>query len=385
MGDIESLLLVIAIIYLTECMAWVRRGSLAILKAWNGRWRLQHPGTLGGNARGAVALVSPIPSVGTILVAHPLPMSLSPEALLAFTSVCLDSGGRPPHTARWLPYTEVRTVETDGRQLLVNGTSFLVATSPTAARRCATLLRDLKAMPASKREDRIRRAIYESLDPARVKKRWEEYSAQSIWLRRLGAGLFLYLFIVAPGVLWRFGFDAAGLSVAAGLLLQTVAIGYQFWCAHGALYPSGGEERFAPFLTMLLAPPTAIRAYDLLSRRLVEEFHPLAVAQVFCPGLPYRLLARRVLIDLRYPLLPSAPSEQSSVVETEEWYRRVLLDECEKSVAQAGLSAQELTQPLAPTELVNRAYCPRCGAQFTVETGKCADCGGRPLVSFVKA
>ena len=33
---------------------------------------------------------------------------------------------------------------------------------------------------------------------------------------------------------------------------------------HVGVLPEGGEERFAPFVTMLLAPPTAIRAHDLL-------------------------------------------------------------------------------------------------------------------------
>jgi hypothetical protein len=133
---------------------------------------------------------------------------------------------------------------------------------------------------------------------------------------------------------------------------------------------------------MLLAPPTAVRSHDLLARRLVENFHPLAVAELFCPGAPFERLARRVLLDLRFPLLPRAPSAEAAVVQTEEWFRGVLLEECERAVQRAGLKPLELTRPPARSEATHRSYCPRCDAQFEVESGTCADCGGRELVAF---
>jgi hypothetical protein len=382
MGDLESLLLVIAAIYLTECAVWVRRSSVAAQQSWGSRWRLRHPGVVLGNAHGAVVFANPLPPLGTVLLSHPFPVSLSPQAMLSFTSVCLDAGGRPPQAARWLAYPEAQFIGTEGRSVLVNATIFIKASSPTAARRLADLLRELKALPEKDRAAAIRRSLAATLDAKAARQRWEEYLVRSPRLRWLGNLLFVYLFVIAPGMIWFFGFRLAGLWVAAGLLAQTFTIGWHFWRAHGAIYPGGSEERFTPFLTMLLAPPTAIRARDLLARRLVENFHPLAVAAVCCPGAPFQRLARRVLLDLRFPVLPSAPSSETAVVQTEEWFRGVLLEECERAVERAGLKLSDVTQPPARSETTHRSYCPRCDAQFDVGTGACADCGGRALAAF---
>lgn len=382
MGDLESLLLVIAAIYLTECAVWVRRSSVAAQQGWGSQWRLRHPGVVLGNAYGAIVFANPLPPLGTVLPGHPFPVSLSPQAMLSFTAVCLDAGGRPPQAARWLRYADAQSIVTEGKSVLVNGTSFVKVSSPTAARRLAGLLRELKALSENDRAAAIRRALAATLDAKAARQRWEEFQSRSASLRWLGNLLFVYLFVMAPGLIWYFGFRLAGLWVAAGLLAQTFTIGWHFWRAHGALYPGGSEERFAPFLTMLLAPPTAIRAHDLLARRLVENFHPLAVAAAFCPGAPFQRLARRVLLDLRFPVLPAAPSSEAAVVQTEERFRGVLLEECEQAVERAGRKPSELAQPPARSEATHRSYCPRCDAQYEVEKGICADCGGRALAAF---
>ena len=382
MGDLESLLLVITVIYLTECAAWVRRSSVAVRQGWGGQWHLRHPGMVCGNAHGAIVMANPLPPLGTLLLGHPFPVSLSPQGMLSFTAVCLDAGGRPPQGARWLRYLDAQSIGTEGRTVLVNGTLFVKAPSPKAARRLASLLRELKALPEIDRPAAIRRALVATLDANAARKRWEEFQTRSPRLRWLGNLLFIYLFVLAPGAIWFFGFRLAGLWVVAGLLMQTFTIGWLFWRAHGVLYPGGAEERFAPFLTMLLAPPTAIRAYDLLARRLVENFHPLALAEAFCAGTQLKQLARRVLLDLRFPMLPSAPSSEPAIVQTEEWFRGVLLEECERVAERAGLKPSELIQPPVRSEVTSRSYCPRCGAQFVVEGGVCADCGGRALAIF---
>ena len=382
MGDLESLLLVITAIYLTECAAWVRRSSVAVRQGWNAQWHLRHPGVVCGNAHGAIVMANPLPPLGTVLLGHPFPVSLSPQGMLSFTAVCLDAGGRPPQLARWLRYADAQSIGTEGRTVFVNGTLFVKAPSPMVARRLAGLLRELKALPENDRGAAIRRALATTLDADAARKRWEDFQKISPRLRWLGNLLFIYLFVLAPTAIWFFGFRLAGLWVVAGLLAQTFTIGWQFWRAHGALYPSGSEERFAPFLTMLLAPPTAIRAYDLLARRLVESFHPLALTEAFCGGTAFQQLARRVLLDLRFPMLPSAPSSEPAIVQTEEWFRGVFLEECERAAERAGLKPSELIRPPVQSEKASRSYCPRCGAQFVVQGGVCVDCGGRALTIF---
>src|SRR5262249_34562369 len=124
------------------------------------------------------------------------------------------------------------------------------------------------------------------------------------------------------------------------------------------------------------------RASDLLGRRLLESYHPLAVTAVFCSPAEHNRLARQVLLDLQYPLPPEGPSNEARVLTALAWFRGLLREETEKVLARAGLDRTELLQPPAPIEPANRTYCPRCGAQFILTEGTCAECGGRPLQAF---
>jgi hypothetical protein len=382
MGDLESLLLVLVAIYLTECAVWVRRGGVAVVSYWGGRWRVWHPGSVLGNARGALFLSNPFPPFGHVVVGHQSPVSFSPQALLSFTAASINPGWRPSQLARCLRYEEVRSISLEGRNILINDVLFVKAPGGGAARRLAAMVRRLKPLSESDRAAAIRQCIAESFDTEKIRARWREFETRSRTLRLLAIVLFAYLFVLAPALLWHFGFRYAGLGLAAGLLAQTLSLGMLFRRAHRRLFPDGSEERFTPFLTMLLAPPTAIRATDLLGRHLLEDFHPLAVTHVFCPAAKFKTLARHALLDLHFPLLPASPSSDEQAVQTEEWYRRLLMEEVERTVVRAGLEPGDLLQPPSRSEPEHQAYCPRCRAQFLASSATCADCGGRPLRSF---
>ena len=382
MGDLESLLLVLAAIYLTECIVWVRRGAVAVASYWGKRWRFWHPGTVLGNSRGAIFLSNPLPPFGAVVVGRQFPVSVSPQAIYSFTAASINPGWRPSQVGRSVRYEDLRTVTFEGRKVFTNDALFCQAPSAASARRLGEWLHTLKSMPEAERSGAIRKTVADALDPENVRARWKEYLDQSKSLHRLTSVLFTYLFFVAPAFLWYFGFRVAGIGVAAGLLVQTFTIGWLFRRAHCQLYPNGAEDRFVPFLTMLLAPPTAIRARDLLARHLMDDFHPLAVVNLFCPPGEFKALAGHALRDLHFPMLPLSASSAPEAIQTEEWFRRVVLDETEKALTRAGLKPVELLAPPASTEDVHRAYCARCNAQFVAVDAVCGDCGGRSLVSF---
>jgi hypothetical protein len=382
MGDLESLLLVLAVIYLTECLVWVRRGAVAVASYWGKRWRFWHPGAVLGNSRGATFLANPLPPFGAVVVGYQFPISASPQAVYSFTAASINPGWRPSQVGRLVRYDELRTVTFEGKNVLTNDALFCRAPSAASARRLAEWLHTLKLMPEAQRSDAIRTAVADALDPEKVRARWSEYRDQSKLLQRLSTVLFAYLFFAAPALLWSLGFRVAGIGVAAGLLVQTFTIGWLFHRAHRRLYPNGAEDRFVPFLTMLLAPPTAIRARDLLARHLMDEFHPLAVTQVLCSRADLKAMARHALRDLYFPMLPLSASAASDAIQTEGWFRRLVLDETEKLLTRAGLNPVELLAPPVISEEVHRAYCPRCHAQFVSADVVCGDCGGRPVAAF---
>ena len=270
----------------------------------------------------------------------------------------------------------------DGRKLLVNGEHFLKAASALSARRLAESLRRLRKTPEHERAATIKQMLDESLDTEKLSARWRVFQTRAWPIRILSNGLFVYLFLVVAPLILRFGFGQFGVWLLVGMLAQTIPIAVLFRRAHKSLFPDAGEEHLKPFLTMLLAPPAAIRAPDLLARHLLQHFHPLAVAQVLCSPGRFQNFARRVLLDLRYPLLPVCPTNEAEPMAAEHWFRSARREAAEKFVQQAGLKPDELTAMPGPTEPANQSYCPRCGAQFVTRTGACLDCGGRPLQPF---
>jgi hypothetical protein len=382
MGELESLLLVLALIYLSECLVWVRRGALAFT-SWRGNLFVVRPsGTWIGNQRGSLLISNPFPPLGTVFIVPELPLSLSASAVYAYSSVCLDRAGRPWQTAKHFSFRDIGDVGVEGRKLLVNGEVFLKATSTLSARWLADLLRRLRKTAESEREAAIEQMLNERQDAGKLSARWRIFQAHARPIRILSNGLFVYLFLVVAPLIWRFGFGQFGVWLLAGMLAQTITIAVLFRRAHRSLYPDAGEERLKPFLTMLLAPPTAIRAPDLLARHLLENFHPLAVARLVCSPDCFKNFSRQVLIDLRYPLLPVCPTQDPVAQATELWFRTARAGAAEAFVRRSGLKPGELLAMPLPTEPANQSCCPRCGAQFLTRTGTCLDCGGRPLESF---
>jgi len=106
------------------------------------------------------------------------------------------------------------------------------------------------------------------------------------------------------------------------------------------------------------------------------------VAKVFLPEADFPNLARRILLDLRHPALPSCPNENAGARRAEAFWRGAVRGAAEAMLKRAGIQPDELCRPPKPADESCRAFCPRCGAQFTSTAGRCADCGGLELVGF---
>ncbi len=307
MSDLELLFLVLAVVYAWECAPWLRRGSVAFRTWFGRRWRPVHPGTLLGNQRGGLVFAHPLPPLGSVLIGNQFPLSLSPEALLAYVAPSVNPGGRPEQTGRLVRFEDIRTVEARGKKVRVNGEVLLKAASPTFALNLARLLRLwAKAAPAE-REKQIRQLAHDSFDAKAIERRWAEFQKRMASVKILTNVLFGFLFVLSPLLIWRFGLRFCWPGLLAGLLGCTTATAVLFQRAHKHFYPAAEDERFTQFLLILLAPACTIRALDVLSRPLLEDFHPLAIAKVFCPEARFGEFARKVLLEIRHPGLPLCP------------------------------------------------------------------------------
>ena len=57
--DGQTLLLILALLYLTECLIWVKKQSIAFVSPWGRRWRVATPISWLGNANGAMLILNP--------------------------------------------------------------------------------------------------------------------------------------------------------------------------------------------------------------------------------------------------------------------------------------------------------------------------------------
>src|SRR2546421_4451380 len=282
MSDLELLFLVLAALYLWECASWLRRGSVAFVTWFGSRWRAVHPGSLLGNQRGGLVFAPPLPPLGILFRGTQFPISISSEAVLAFVSPSMNPGWRPPQTGKLLRWDEIRDVNSKGKKLLANGELFLTAPSAIYAEWLAGHLRQLQKLAPAKRAKAAEELVRDRFDTREIERRWQEFQKRTAIVPILTNCLFTYLFILAPMLLHRWGLRQCWLGLVIGLLALTTATAILFLRAHKHFYPGANEERFTHFLTILLAPATTIRAQDVLSWPLLETFHPLAIAKVFC-------------------------------------------------------------------------------------------------------
>jgi len=380
MTDLQILFIVLAALYGWECACWAHRGSVAC-RAWLGpRFKLAHPSRLLGNQRGGFVFAHPLPPLGTLFLTTQFPVSISPEAVLAFVSPSLNPGSRPPQGGRLYPFDEILTIKAEAKRILINGDMFVRAASSNLASNIANELQQLKAIPASKRAKAIELMLHQTFDLQAIEQRRAEFQNRTRSLRVTTNGLFWYMFIAVPAVIWKLGLVPFWPVLLAVLLAGTTAIAVCFRRLHEHFFAALDDERFTYSLIILLSPATAIRAIDLLSRPLLEAYHPLAVAKILCPEPGFRALASHYLREIRYPALPICPRPESAAIEKE--MRALLQREVEGLLAKAGLDPEELIRPPMPAESGCLSYCPRCLAQFTISAGACEDCGGIPLVPF---
>ena len=381
MSELELLLLVLVVLYAWECACWVPRGSVAF-RTWLGRrWRIAHPGTLLGNQRAGFIFAPPLPPLGYFVASHQLPLSISAEAVLAHVAVSVNPGGRPPQTGKCFRFDAIRSLEARGRRVRINGEVLLAASSPGQAAQLAQDLTRIWKCPPAERPPVIQEWVRTRFEIKTVERLWSECRLELKPMRMTANLLFLWLFLGAPSLIWWTGLARCWVGLVAGLLGCTVMLALFFRRAHRKFYPPAEDERFNHFLITLLSPVTAIRTQDLLTRPLLARFHPLAVAKALCTADRFEEFAAQVLRETRHPALPLCPIADPVAQAAERQTRELLLEAIERLLKSAGLNPDRMLAPPKPEEGC-RAYCPRCLAQFTANTGLCQDCGGLPVESF---
>ncbi len=382
MTEAQTLLVILALLYLAECLVWVPR-SAALLRIWGRELgRLTFGVSHFGNSRGSLALAPPLPMLGHVLLATQPGLSISPEMLVAFVPFTLHPAGCPLQTAHSFSWEAIRHTAVSNRTLLINDRPILRAATPQTAVRLMRQIDAIRQSPPAQRAALLERSIVQSFDLSAARLRWQDFRGAVPPLRCLASALFVFLFGLAPLAAWRWGLTRVWLPLLIGLLALSAATAWRFRRLHLEWYPDASDDRFARFLMVLLSPVAAMRAADFLARPLLESYHPLVLARLGCGDPDFRPFARRVLLDMRHPAHPATPSSDPAEAAAVQFARHQWLRAIEAFLQKQRIDPDDLDRPPDRLEDSCRSYCPRCEAQFTFAAGHCPDCGGLPTRPF---
>jgi hypothetical protein len=167
MSDREQLLLVIVVIYLTDCVFWASRRAVGFRDSFlAGAFAVLHPSTYLGHDRGGIVWRNPLPPFGTTMTCPARPVSVTPEHAYAYTAASALFGGRPEHPERIVALDEVKSVTVDPKDILVNGNdrsgrrgglAMMRLVPPTAIRACDGWPGDCSGWPSAQSPDALRR------------------------------------------------------------------------------------------------------------------------------------------------------------------------------------------------------------------------------------
>jgi hypothetical protein len=380
MSEGQTLLLILILLYLTECLIWVKRESVAFVSRMGGRWRLTVPPSWLGNANGGILFLNPLPPAGRVFLSHLSPISISPSGICAYNLQTLPSEARSPgQTGHFLPFNKITRSTTDGVYLLVNDERFAKCATARQARTLVTLIGEMAKASAAKRERLARNWISKQFAVDDAAARLREGNAIIKPMRALSLILFLFLFVMTPVLVSSFGLLRLITPVAAVMVMLAVLIGILFYRAHKQLFPAESSERFENLVKMILCPPVSIRAPDIITRNLLAEYSPIVVASLLT-GSNEQQFVRAFILDLQHPLKHEVSDETAE--KTIAWTAAEQLNICLDQV-KAGdyLKPEDLLAP-AQREGNSISYCPRCRCQFVVSAVECPDCPGVALVDF---
>jgi hypothetical protein len=227
---------------------------------------------------------------------------------------------------------------------------------------------EMAKAPTSKRESLARNWIAKQYSASEATTRLKEAQSSIKPIQSLGLILFVFLFVFTPVLGFFFGLMKLIIPVAIAMVLLAIEIAILFRRAHRKLYPAESSERLESAVKMILCPPVAIRAADILTKNLLAEFSPIVLADVLAGG-GERQFVRSVVLDLKYPL--GHELSDASAVETITWAANEQLKVCERYVL-----------PTTQREENSISYCPRCECQFVTATVECPDCPGVRVIGF---
>jgi len=376
--DGETLFLVLALLYLSDCLLWIRNQSVAFVAPWRRTWHTAFGNWFLGNERGSLLILNPLP-IGKIFIADLPPISLSGTGICDFNPQSLFRLARAPRSIRECTFDQMASCRTDGFYLLINNERFARCASATQAQSLADVINQTRTGKPAERERMIRDYFARQFDLKAAAATLGSFRNRTRPLQLWCLTFFVFLFVATPILVSIFGL----LRLILPLIIATVGfaliIALEFFLAHRHLYRTRPADRITDLIKIILCPPVAIRVPDLLGKHLLSSYSPVVLATLF-PGKAVNTFIRNYLRDLQHPLAYDVTGPHAAQIVSEATATQLQL--CLEYL-QRNLPAEARALQTPPARNADSAfYCPRCHGQFLASSGFCPDCPGVGLRAF---
>lgn len=382
MTEFLQLLAVFAGIYLFDCVHWARRETVAFRTWWRSRVRVVAGEDMPGNDSFGVVFAQPLLPFGRLFLTQTFPLSLTRDVAVSFVAHATNPGPRAGQIERAVRFEPGLAVTTEARRVSIGGRVFVEAGSERMAQRLANLIVDLGTLAPHARAKRIDELVRAAFDTRAIAQRVDEFTRATRALLVACTCAFWFVFAVTPIVGLRFGLAQSWIPLVAALVVGQVAILWTFVRAHRRLYASENGARIGQSILLALSPPAAMRAVEALSRDLLAEFHPLAVAAVVLERDAFADLVESTLRDAVHPLPIRRDGDDPLVHAADLEWRERMLTALEAFASREGIAPARWRAAPARLEADCLSYCPRCTQQFTLASGTCARCWDLELESL---
>ena len=372
MSDGQSLLAVLAILYISDCLWWLPHHAIAWVPVPRGGWRPVRPSASAGNRKGGAVWLPWWPCFTRSMLTTPWPLCVDPEGILAVPEDD-EASFRDPDPAR-VRFENAAGFHAAGTWLREGDRSVVEFPSATMAHDAASFLETLRNPPETGRSALLDEKLRERTDPVAALERARKIREASRRLRGSGATLFLLMFVGAPLATILFGIRVSILPVILTLFIVVMANTVAWFRLHRAHFPLERYDRILHACIMPIAWPMGPRAADLVCRHALDGFHPVAglgLVDVRSRASAADPLVRRLLHEL--PPRPGDPTDPV-VVAHRERLRRAALSHL------PGLELPSTIGRSAPEEVDGHRYCPRCHAWYDDPVTTCPTCRDLPLV-----
>ena len=359
MRELASLLVVVLLVYLFQCLCWAPTGAHVFSLEPGGESGRKKRGFLWSALKLTGYWANPLPPLQPLLVVDWPQFQPEPETL-RITPVDAE-----PTAIAW----EELKVTRAGNKLTCNG-SVLLQGGAEQLKQSQEFLEKLKRAKAKERKKLIEAWLRKATDAAAIEERLKVFCQKSRWLDLAVNLQFFLLFLFVPMSFFRFGSRALWPMVGA-VLTTSIFIAWRSVRLHQYFFAGDGEGRFKSVFSTVLSPIYAIRAEDAVARDLLAGFHPVAVAGVMCSKQDLEAFAGEQLRTDKFSSRGTG------------WYGEQLQLVLARLLEKKGVDVKRL---LAAPEREEGCvlYCPRCRAQYTKAREGCADCGYGELLAFAE-